>query len=199
MSKYRTVLLAFFTLLVFNCKSSKTIVGGEANFKLSTKQVIRENAKQTPDFKTLTARVKIESSIGEKSQNIAVNLRMEKDKTIWMSAFYGVGKVLITKDRVAFYDKWQNQYFDGNFAYISALLGTELDFEKVQNILLGEAVFNLKDQSYKSSVTKKSYKLQPKKQRDLFQLFLLLDPSNFKIKEQQISQNQEDRDLKINY
>jgi hypothetical protein len=199
MIKHKLTYFVLLALIVFNCKSAKTIVDGESNFGLSTKQLIKENAKQTPNFKTLRAKLKIDYIIKENSKSVNVNLRLEKDKTIWMSAFYGVGKVLITPSRVAFYDKWNNQYFDGDYVYLSDLLGTELDFQKVQNLLFGEAVYNLKNDNYKLSVDDGNYILQPKKQRELFELFLLLDPSYFKIKSQQISQTKEFRHLQIDY
>ena len=41
--------------------------------------------------------------------------------------------------------------------------------------------------------------VQPKKQRELFEIFFLLDPVHFKVKSQQISQPKEARHLQIDY
>ena len=105
-----------------------------------------------------------------------------------MSAFYGVAKALITPNRVAFYDKWNNQYFDGDYTILSDLLGIELDFEKVQNLMLGESLFNLKKNNYKASTNEASYVLEPKRQNALLELFLLLNPAHFKMDSQQLFQ-----------
>ena len=185
-------------VLLLGCKSKKTLTTGNSNLNLSAKQLIKENAKKAPKFKTLAARVKIDYTEGTNSKSTTVSFRMEKDKTIWMSKL-GFVKALITPDRVSFYNKLDNTYFDGDYAYLSDLLGTELDFEKVQNLLLGETLFNLKEGAYIASADHDAYIVQPKQQRDLFEIFFLLNPSNFKVKSQQISQPKEFKHLQIDY
>lgn len=199
MNKFLHIILSLLVLSLFNCKSSKTVSSGQANFNLSTKQLIKENAKQAPDFKTLQSKLKITYTQDGKTQSHSVSFRVKKDEKLWMSATFSIVKALITPDKVSFYNKLDNTYFEGDFAYLSALLGTELDFQKVQNLLLGESLFNLEKASYKASVDDGAYILQPKKQRELFELFLLLDPSYFKVKSQQISQPKEHRHLQIDY
>ncbi len=191
--------LVFLALLIFNCKSSKIITGGEANYKLSTKQLIKENAKQTPNFKTLKSTLKITYTQKGGSQTHSVSFRAKKNEALWISATFSIVKALVTPERVSFYNKLDNTYFDGDYKYLSALLGTELDFQKVQNLLLGETIFDLKDGTYKGTVNDKSYVLQPKKQRELFEIFFLLDPSYFKVKSQQICQPKEFRHLQVDY
>jgi len=116
-----------------------------------------------------------------------------------MTAPISLIKVLITPNKVSFYNKLNNTYFDGDFSYLSDLLGTELDFQKMQNLLLGEALFNLKEDTYKISIHEDSYVLQPEKQRELFEIFFLLNPSHFKINSQQLAQQHEKRLLQIDY
>lgn len=123
---------------------------------------------------------------------------MEKDKAIWMSKL-GIARVLITPTRVAFYNKFDGTFFDGDFTYLSKLLGTELDFNKVQALLLGEPVFKPTTKEYEASVFEKSYLLKPIHQNSLFELFLLFNPTHFKMDSQQISQSKEKRHLEINY
>ncbi len=194
-------IIAFFLITVFvGCKSSKSISSnGELNENLSAKQIIKESNKSKANFKTLQSRVKIDYTKDGKSQGVGVNLRMEKDKVIWMNGPLSVARAKITPDRVSFYDKWNNQYFDGDFSLLSDLLGTELDFEKVQNILLGEAIYDLNKGSYKSSTHEGSYVIQPKEQLALFEIFFLLNPSHFKVDSQQITQSQENRYLEVEY
>ncbi|MBJ6368199.1 DUF4292 domain-containing protein [Snuella sedimenti] len=200
MYTYRRSITILLLLLVFNCKSARTVRSGEANLKLSAKQLIKENLKQTPRFKTLAARVKVDVQDGDKEKGYTVNMRIEKDKKILlMSSPISFVKALITPDKVSFYNKLDNTYFEGDYSYLSKLLGTELDFEKVQNLLLGEALYHLKDETYKVSVDNNTYVLQPKQQRAVFELFLFLEPSYFKIKSQQLYQPQKFRYLQIDY
>ena len=124
---------------------------------------------------------------------------MEKDKTIWLSATLGIVRAKITPTKVSFYNKLDNTYFDGDFSLISDLLGTKLDFEKVQNILLGNAIYNLKDDSYNTDIHEGSYVLSPKSQNQLFEIFYLLNPTHFKMDSQQLAQPLEQRMLEIDY
>lgn len=186
-------------MLVFGCKAAKTANNGEANFNLSTRQLIKENTKQIAEFKTLQAKLKITFEQKGKSQTHSVNFRAEKDKALWISATFSIIRAMITPEKVSFYNKLDNTYFDGDYKYLSDLLGTELDFKKVQKVLLGEALYNLKASDYTSAVDEESYIIQPKEQRALFEIFFLLNPVNFKIKSQQISQPQEFRHLQIDY
>jgi len=200
MRLYKVSALVLLLVLSVSCRSTKTLTGtAEIDKNMSAKQIIRENAKQEVRFKTLQAKVRIDYTEGDNSNGTTVNLRMEKDKVIWMSAPLGVARVMITQDSVRFYDKLNNQYFDGDFSLLTRLLGTDIDFEKVQNIFLGEPIFNLKDDTYVTVPNDSSYVLQPKEQRALFELFFLVNPGFFKLDSQQLYQPNEKRMLQIDY
>jgi hypothetical protein len=196
-SKIATVTVFLFTLGA--CKSTKSITGGEVNSRLSAKNIINAHYSNQPKFKTLRGRVKIDYVNGDDSQGVNVSFRMEKDKVIWMSAPLGVVKVHITPNNVSFYNKLQNEYFDGDFSYLSDLLGAELDFEKVQNLLLGNAVLDLRKEKFNSEVYNGTYQLKPKKARELFKILFQLEPKNFKIATQEISQPENARQLMAKY
>nr|WP_297784482.1 DUF4292 domain-containing protein [uncultured Allomuricauda sp.] len=196
-SKIVLILAMLFTFGA--CKSTKSITGGEANARLSTKNIINAHYTNQPKFKTLRGRIKIDYANGDDSQGVNVSLRMEKDKVIWMSAPLGVVKAHITPKKVSFYNKLQNEYFDGDFSYLSDLLGTELDFDKVQNLLLGNAVLDLRNEKFNSEVYNGNYQLKPKKARELFKILFQLEPKNFKIAAQEISQPENARQLTAKY
>ena len=187
-------------LMCFGCKSTNRITSsGELNNKLSSKQIIKAHTNSTANFKTLQSRIKVGYVQGNQSQSHTVNLRIEKDKTIWINSFLSVVRVKITPEKVGYYNKLDNTYFDGDFSLISDLLGTELDFEKVQNMLLGEALFNLEDNNYRADVHEKSYMLHPKRQNELLEIFLLFNPTHFKMDSQQLAQSLKQRMLQIDY
>ena len=132
---YKAGIAVIMLAALASCKSTKSITGGEANSRLSAKNIVNAHYSNQPKFRTLRGRVKIDYTNGDDSQGVNVSLRMEKDKVIWMSAPLGVVKAHITPKKVSFYNKLQNEYFDGDFSYLSELLGTELDFEKVQPVV----------------------------------------------------------------
>jgi len=187
-------------IVVFSCKSTKSLSSnGKLNANMTAKELIKENRNSSARFKTLQAKVKIEYTQDEKSQGYTVNLRMEKDKVIWINSVLGLARVMITPDRVSFYDKINNQYFDGDYRLLSDLLGIDLDFKKVESLLLGEAIFNLKEDKYKLSTQENSYVLQPKEQQSVLELFFLLNPEHFKMDSQQLYQPLKRRILEIDY
>ncbi|MBA4745380.1 MAG: DUF4292 domain-containing protein [Muricauda sp.] len=195
----KIALLIAFLLTLGSCKSTKSITGGEVDSRMSARNIINAHYSNQPKFKTLRGRVKIDYANGDDSQGVNVSLRMEKDNVIWMSAPLGVVKAHITPNKVSFYNKLQNEYFDGDFSYLSDLLGTELDFEKVQNLLLGNAVLDLRKERFNSEVYNGNYQLKPKKARELFKILFQLEPKNFKIATQEISQPEKMRQLQANY
>ena len=115
----------FLILLLVGCKSTKNISSaGDLNTKLSSKQIIKEHTKQETKFNTLQSRVKIEYIQGSKSQSHTINLRIEKDKIIWLNSTLSLVRAKITPTKVSFYSKLDNTFFEGDFSLISDLLGT---------------------------------------------------------------------------
>ena len=93
----------------------------------------------------------------------------------------------------------EGEYFDGDFEYLSDLLGTPMDFKKVENLLLGNTVLDLRKEKYVSSITSEGYALQPKLQKELYNVFFALEPKFFRAKTQQVSQPKENRILTMDY
>lgn len=188
-------------LLVVSCKTQKAITSSPVN-SMSSKKIIKNHYSKTFDKKTISARLKAKYKDKKNSQSITVKLRMEKDKAIWMSGtLLGIplAKVLITPDRVSYYEKINKTYFDGDFSLLSNFLGTEVDFEKVQNLIVGQTVLDLKNKRYDSTIDIDSYLLEPKKQDKLFDIFFWLNPTNFKVQKQEIRQPIEQKKLTVTY
>jgi hypothetical protein len=190
-------------LLLASCKGTKGITGSEtADAGLQVKEIIATHKLASPKFKTMAGRIKVDYEDDKKSQSITVSLRMEKDKKIWIKAsLLGItlAKVMITPDNVSYYETLSNTYFDGDFALLSDWLGTEVDFEKTQAILLGQTMFNLNKNNFTSEVVNNQYKLLPKVQLDNFIYNLFLNPDNFKVASASVAQLSQDRMFTVHY
>ncbi|MGB1307376.1 MAG: DUF4292 domain-containing protein [Oceanihabitans sp.] len=193
---YASLIIVF---ALVSCKSAKSVSSNNTNLNLTAKQLIKENTKVTPNFKTLAARIKLEIIEGEKSKSYAVSLRIKKNNTIWLSGGLGMVKARITPNSVSFYNKLDNTFFEGDYAYLSDVLGTQLDFNKVQNLLLGEALYSLNSNTYEAFTQDNQYVLKPKVQPEAFELFYILSAAHFKINSQQLAQEKEQRMLQIDY
>ncbi|MEL6974293.1 MAG: DUF4292 domain-containing protein [Bacteroidota bacterium] len=195
----RFILLFAGAAILASCKSTKAISGGELDRSLSTKRIIAKHYEDKANFKTLRGKVKIDYAKGDDEQGISVSLRMEKDKVIWLSAPLGVVKAKITPEKISFYNKLEGEYFDGDFSYLNNLLGTEVDFEIVENLLLGHAFLDLRKQKYTASYEDNTYALKPKKANQLFKILFQLEPKHFKVQAQQIAQPEKARKLNAEY
>ena len=115
---------------ILDYKNSKTLT---ANLKTNEFHYNRFNAKLNVDF-----------NIDSVSNSFTVNLRMKKDSIIWMSiSKFGIegAKLLITKDSVKMFVSFgDKKYFVGDYSYISKILNTDLDFEILQSLLVGNSV-----------------------------------------------------------
>ncbi|MCW1953628.1 MAG: DUF4292 domain-containing protein [Flavobacteriia bacterium] len=191
-----------FLLALSSCGAKKAgVVKGNmsVNTSLGSKAVIKNHYGAAAQFKTLSGRMKIEYSSGDNSQGIPATFRMEKDKALWLSVFFGMGKAYITPQRVAFYSSVNNVYFDGDFKALSAYVGTPLDFKMIQGLLLGESAVDLKTLKFKLDQTAGVYRLKPQRALAFFKLFIDLDPSTFKVVQSQISQASQQSNLLISY
>lgn len=191
------VLLSFF---VFSgCKSTKATLGKGVDNKLTAKAIIKNHNAVFPQFKTLNGRLGIDYSDGSTNQSVTVTLRMKRNEVIWISAPLGVIKVYITPGKVSYYNKLQNEYFEGDFSYLSGILGTELDFSKLQNMLLGQSLVDLRDNKYVLSFTEEVYRLKHEASLDLLKVLFEIEPNNFKLKAQQLEQPQQERLMEVLY
>lgn len=198
----RILYLLCFSLIILNsCKGTKALSESGVK-KLNAEKVISNHYNRSFNFETLNSRIKVKYNDGKQSFSPNATLRMEKDKAIWISVkMLGItlAKALITPEKVSYYEKINNTYFEGDFKLLSEWLGTDLDFDKVQEMLLGQALFNLRKDKYKSSVTGKTYQLQPKTELKLFERLFWIHSNTFKISSQQLKQPIENRNLTINY
>ncbi|MGO3182514.1 MAG: DUF4292 domain-containing protein [Aequorivita sp.] len=192
----------YFTLIVLvltSCGGAKKITNIE---EASAKQVIAAHNAAKPDFKTLAGRMKLVYETDDKLQSITVSLRMEKDKNIWIKASIlgiTISKVLITPTRVSYYETIGKTYFEGDFALLGEWLGTPINFQQTQNLLLGQSIFTLNPSDYNTEIFQNKFKLLPKQQPENFIHSLFLNPENFKIASETLSQPNDERLLSIRY
>ncbi|WP_310991575.1 DUF4292 domain-containing protein [Aequorivita marina] len=197
--KIKALYFTLIVLLLASCGGAKKITNIE---EASAKQVIASHKAASPDFKTLAGRMKLMYETEDEMQRITVSLRMEKDKHIWVKASIlgiTIAKVLITPTRVSYYETIGNTYFEGDFALLGEWLGTPINFQQTQNLLLGQSIFTLNPSDYKNEIFQNKFKLLPKQQPQNFIHSLFLNPDNLKIASETLSQPNDDRVLSIRY
>jgi hypothetical protein len=188
-----------FVLVLASCGTTKKITDLES---ASAKELISAHKAANPEFKTLAGRVQLVYETEEKLQSITVSLRMEKDKNIWIKASVlgiTIAKVSITPTSVSYYETIGKTYFQGDFALLGEWIGTPINFQQAQNLLLGQTIFTLNASEYSAAVFQNKFKIQPKQQPQNFIHSLFLNPENFKVASESLSQPNNERLLSIRY
>lgn len=201
MGKLKFLLILGSLILLTSCGSRRAVMGGSPVEDAAAASVIKRHYENEADFETLQGRLRVQFQNESQNQTVTVSYRMKKDETIWMSAQlmgFPLAKVLITPNSVQFYEKISSTYFDGDFSLLSDLLGTPLDFEKVQNLLIGQAIYDMQEERYRLTESSRGYQLSPVREGDLKRNFLL-DPGNYKAVAQQIAQEGTGRSVTITY
>jgi hypothetical protein len=148
----RMVLLAMVSL-AFACKSKKAIVAAPAAAKPDVAVVNKyeENVKllrsKNISFNTLSLKGKADLDMGGNSNSVTVNVRMLRDKKIWMSitALLGieVARAVITPDSIMVRNNLQSTYIKKPFSYVYRYTSREVTFQMLQDILTGNTINTL--------------------------------------------------------
>jgi len=195
-----SLIIIFFLLLISSCKTTKTTTGKILN--LSAKNIIKKNDKVSFARSTVKASLSIRYKGRSNLPSLNGSMRMIKDSVIWISLSklgFPVAKLMITPNEVRFYEKVSKTFFEGNYTIISDLLGTDFNFEMVQNVFLGEPLFNLYNKKYKSSISENSYELKPKSENPLLGIIYFINPITFKLNREEFKYVDKDQNLTILY
>ena len=198
-----TVLFSVFSsLTLISCKAKKAVISeAKATDEIAAKTIIENHYKTKKDFKTLYIKADINYKDDKQAQSVSAEIKIKKDEVILVSIrFIGItmAKALITPKEVKYYEKINGKYFEGDFSTLSKWLGTDLDFYKIQNLLIGQALDDLKKGKYKASIEESLYKLIENSNKSTEKTFYF-ESNNFLIKKQIISQKDKNRKLEINY
>ena len=199
--KWFSVLTLLFLMTITSCKPKGFIAEAKATKPMKAEKLIANHYELDKDFKTAYIKADVSYKDPKEALNLSADIRILKDEKILISIrFFGItmAKGLITPTEVKYYEKSGNSYFEGDYSTLSKWLGTDLDFTKVQNMLIGEAFDNLEKGKYDSSVENGLYKLEDKSSKNTLKSFLF-EASKYMIKNQKIQQLKEKRTLSVVY
>ena len=185
------------------CKAKKSVINtAEVPAKsISQKQITDSYGKTQNDFKTLYLKTAIDYQDEKRAQSVSAEIKIAKDKMILVSVrFLGftVTKALITPEKVQYYEKLGSKYFEGDYSTISEWLGTDLDFKKIQNMILGQPFDDLSQGKYNVNILDNNYQLLDTKSKS-FQKLFLISATDFVLLKQEIEQSQKNRKVTVDY
>ena len=202
----KAALVVVLTVFMISCKSKAVIVAASnepvapANY-LSAKKIIENYYTNKNEFSTLYIKSSARYADDKQTQNVPAEIRIKKDEQILISIrFLGItmAKALITPTMVSYYEKINGNYFEGDFSSLSQWLGTDLDYNKIQNMLLGQAIDDLTKGKYIESLLEHTYRLDDTSNINTKKSFFL-DADKFLVQKQEITQTAEERMIKVAY
>ncbi|MGN6395472.1 MAG: DUF4292 domain-containing protein [Mucilaginibacter sp.] len=139
-------------LLVFSCKSKKQILvnrvakdtvsnANAVNTKTARLAAIR--AAQT-NFNTFSGKAKTRLDINGNSNDVTLNIRIQRDKKIWVSvtaiAGIEVARAMITPDSLLLINKLQSVYLRKPFNYVNKYAGKQVNYKTLESVMMGNAI-----------------------------------------------------------
>ena len=159
-------------LLLTGCTNMRRLERGKPIRSEGSGGIIRKHlaTQAEPDWAAM--RLQVEADVDGERSGFKVNARMRRDSALWLSITPALGveaaRILLTPDSVLFYSKVPGNRFAyrGDFAAIDSLLGTEITYDMVQRILLGQGIGLLdEDSKYISKVDGREHLLISKYKR----------------------------------
>ncbi|GAB2696546.1 hypothetical protein GCM10027037_20570 [Mucilaginibacter koreensis] len=96
------------------------------------------------DFNTFSGKAKTKLDINGKSNDVTLNIRIQKNQRIWVSitALLGVevARALITPDSIQVINRLQSIYLKKPFSYIYNYAGRQVNYKTVESLLIGNAI-----------------------------------------------------------
>jgi hypothetical protein len=196
--------LAFLLLMVLmvSCKSKSVVAAASiGTTRLTANTIIEKHYNNKNTFSTLYIKANAKYADDKQTQNVTAEIKIKKNEQILVSIrFLGItmAKALITPTTVSYYEKINGTYFEGDFSGLSKWLGTDLDYIKIQNMLLGEAFDNLNSGKYTESLLGQLYRLDDFSNENTKKSFFV-DGNTFLIQKQEITQTVEERMIQVVY
>lgn len=187
-------------ILLMSCKAKSVVATASATEDVAPDAVVSGHYANDKEFRILNVKADARYEDGSTSQNLTADIRIRKDEKILIIVrFLGItmAKALITPDQVKYYEKINGEYFEGDFTMLSKWLGTELDFNKVQNLFLGRPLDDLRKKPHDVSIDGKYYKIAM--DLDGFRRSYFFEGAKYLLKRQEIEQTAANRSMSVHY
>ena len=194
-------LIVLFSIVFVSCKTTQLASNAKASKGLKVEEIVKGHNENFKDFSTLSIRTDLKYEDVKNKHSISADIRIKKDEIIWINIKflgYPLAKALITPEKVSYYEKINGTYFEGDYILLSNWLGTELDFQKAQNLLLGKALTQISKEEYVSEIVNNMYQLSEKKPNNIQKQYTF-EAGRFLLKQEIIKQLSDNKNLEINY
>ena len=201
MVKKGVVLFQYLTIafILLGCGGSKTVLSDfKPNTSVSVKALLASHYNAIANFSTLQGKMGISILAEGGEMGYTLSLRMTKNEKLWLNATLGIVRALVSVEGVQFYNKLDQTYFEGRFDILSKWLGMDLNFNQLQNLLLGQAIMDFSPKELELSFSESQYQLRTKDSLGL-DYRIRINPTHLLADQQYLSQNGGKRAVIVNY
>ncbi len=183
MFKYFQCLLIL--IILSGCKSLTVLPSKKPIESVNIKRLIENLEKSEGKINSFRARIKVTFTSKKIRQSLNVNLRLKNDKFLWMSAniLVPIAKLLMTNEKILFYEKFQKKYYEGDYKFVNSILGTNFTLKDIQNIFIGNPIDNLNKVKIKR-IDNPDYYVFINTSSQNYRTTYFFDTENFRIREQ---------------
>ena len=196
------ILTCIVAFMLTSCKSKAIVLtAGSAKDILTSDAIVKKHYENKKDFTTLYIKSAAHYEDANQSQNVTAEIKIKKNEMILISVrILGItmAKALITPKQVKYYEKINGNYFEGDYSLLSRWLGTDLDYNKVQNMLIGQALDDLHTRTFSTSIEDTLYKLQDNGESGTSKSYYF-ESGKFLVKKQEVTQHERERSVQIAY
>ncbi len=195
-------------LIVFltACKSTPTRVIRNYPVKSSSELVaLIENSQL--QFEHFSAKASVDVQTPDQSNSFRATLRIRRDSALWVSVSPAMGievfRLLCTQDSVLYIDKLKKEYFRGTYNKLNEIANSDLTFQALQDLLLGNPLYFEPEMDYRSRNDDAGYHLSTRNARFLRRVttndwqddqFISLDTNSSDLKEKKLLRLQNKKD-----
>lgn len=203
-------------LVISSCSTARSIY--RAPLKEEGAAYLFDQLKDSElEYEFFNAKFNLNFTKDKKKTSFKGQVRIKKDSMIWVSFSPLLGiemaRMLITVDSVKFINRMNKTYFKGDYQYLNEFLDTNLDFDILQALIMGNDLQHYENGKFRASIDKHQYKLSTAARRKLKKFVrsqdespkvyiqnIWLDPESFKISQVSLKEiKKEHKKLQANY
>jgi hypothetical protein len=192
---------------VISCRTRKNLSASGAYDRMSVQQLSDEFEDMREAWPSFSGKLNLHYKDKFSDLNLSARIKLVKDTAIWISVSPGLGiealRALITPDSLMVLNRLEKTYFVGGFEKTEELFNTRLDFDMLQALFYGGALYPPNPQFFKKIENEQlvlrshpEYPIQPKEGDTIF-IELRSGLHNLNLDQQWIADLKNGRELNI--
>ena len=184
-------IILLFSLLIIGCNALKKAEYRTDLKKLSTKSLINEIEKRSPNFNFIVYRSQatLEEENSTNQFNIGIRIKENEKILISGSLLIPLFKGLLTRNQISFYEKISRSYYKGSYEFFSKKFNQELTLRSFQNLIIGLPIIKLTEKKWKQTINNQTYSLEAFSKKNNVTIRYDFSPINLRLISQSITFN----------